>query len=63
MAAKWKYWASRASDLDTLNKHMAQMAEDGWELVNGSVTEYEAQSTPFNIVHTTYVTYWRKPAS
>ena len=40
------------------------MAEDGWELVNGSVTSavYPDPGSGRNTLRLVYVQYWRRPA-
>jgi hypothetical protein len=63
MAAQWHYWASEARGIDALNKHMAEMAEAGWELVSTSSGIYYLGNSISVAVQSSYVTYWRKPAS
>lgn len=63
MAAQWRYWATEANDISALNKHMAEMAADGWELVNGATGIYYLGNPSSVAARTSYVTYWRKLAS
>jgi hypothetical protein len=61
MAAQWEYRISWADD-DTgkVNTLMAQYAEAGWELVNGSTTVYRVGDSLTKGLHYRYSMYWRR---
>jgi hypothetical protein len=61
MAAQWEYRVSWADD-DTskVNTLMAQYAEAGWELVNGSTTVYRVGDSLTKGLHYRYSMYWRR---
>jgi hypothetical protein len=61
MAAQWEYRLSWADD-DTskVNTLMAQYAEAGWELVNGSTTVYRVGDSLTKGLHYRYSMYWRR---
>ena len=61
MAAEWEYrltWAD--DDNDKVNAVMAQYAEAGWELVNGSTTVYRVGDSLTRGLHYRYSMYWRR---
>lgn len=60
MTGKWEYKATYVlGDEAKLNQHLNQMAQDGWELVNGSTATYLIGSQ----WHTQATQYWRRPVS
>ena len=64
MAAEWEYrltWAD--DDNEKVNAVMAQYAEAGWELVNGSTTVYRAGDSLTRGLHYRYSMYWRRPVA
>ena len=61
MAAKWEYRVSWADDdIDKVNELMAQWAEAGWELVNGSTTVYRVGDSLTKGNRYRYSQYWRR---
>ena len=61
MAADWEYrltWAD--DDNEKVNDLMAQYAEAGWELVNGSTTVYRVGDSLTRGLHYRYSLYWRR---
>jgi hypothetical protein len=61
MAADWEYrltWAD--DDNEKVNELMAQYAEAGWELVNGSTTVYRVGDSLTRGLHYRYSLYWRR---
>jgi hypothetical protein len=64
MAADWEYrltWAD--DDNEKVNELMAQYAEAGWELVNGSTTVYRVGDSLTRGLHYRYSLYWRRPVT
>jgi hypothetical protein len=64
MAADWEYrltWAD--DDNEKVNDLMAQYAEAGWELVNGSTTVYRVGDSLTRGLHYRYSLYWRRPVT
>jgi len=60
MAAKWEYRVSWADDdIDKVNELMAQWAEAGWELVNGSTSVYRVGDSLTKGNRYRYSQYWR----
>lgn len=58
MATRWEYKAWFVlDDINQVNDLMAQWAEAGWELINGSVTSYVEG---YNTLRVHYTQYWRK---
>jgi hypothetical protein len=51
--AKYRYAMACMTDPKKANESMQQWADDGWELVSGSVGAGE--------FHTMFAMYWRKP--
>ena len=61
MAADWEYRVSWADDdIEKVNALMAQYAEAGWELVNGSTTVYRVGDSLTRGLHYRYSLYWRR---
>jgi hypothetical protein len=61
MVAKWEYRVSWADDdIDKVNALMAQWAEAGWELVNGSTSVYRVGDSLTKGLHYRYSQYWRR---
>jgi hypothetical protein len=61
MAADWEYrltWAD--DDNEKVNELMAQYAEAGWELVNGSTSVYRVGDSMTRGLHYRYSLYWRR---
>lgn len=61
MAADWEYrltWAD--DDNEKVNELMAQYAEAGWELVNGSTSVYRVGDSLTRGLHYRYSLYWRR---
>jgi hypothetical protein len=62
MAAQWEYRVSWADDdLGHVHAQMAEYAEAGWELVNGSTTVYRVGDSLTTGLHYRYTLYWRRP--
>jgi hypothetical protein len=64
MPARWQYEVSAIEGHSSeVREHLAAMAEDGWELVNGSVTSavHPDPGSGRNVVRLVYVQYWRRP--
>jgi len=61
MAAQWEYRVSWADDdLERVHAQMAQYAEAGWELVNGSTSVYRVGDSLTKGLHYRYSMYWRR---
>ena len=63
MPAQWEYEISAMeAHSSEVREHMAVMARDGWELVNGSVTSstHSDPGSGRNVVRFVYVQYWRR---
>jgi hypothetical protein len=61
MAAQWEYRVSWADDdIERVNAQMAQYAEAGWELVNGSTSVYRVGDSLTKGLHYRYSLYWRR---
>ncbi len=61
MAADWEYRVSWVDDdVDKVHAQMAQYAEAGWELVNGSTTVYRVGDSMTKGLHYRYSLYWRR---
>jgi hypothetical protein len=64
VAAEWEYRVSWADDdAERVNAQMAQYAEAGWELVNGSATVYRVGDSLTRGLHYRYTMYWRRQVS
>ena len=64
MPARWEYEISAMeAPSSEVREHLAVMAEDGWELVNGSVTSavHPDPGSGRNALRFVYVQYWRRP--
>lgn len=64
MPAEWEYEISALeAPSSEVREHLAAMARDGWELVNGSVTSavHPDPGSGRNTVRLIYVQYWRRP--
>jgi hypothetical protein len=64
MAAEWEYrvtWAD--DDAEKVNALMAQYAEAGWELVNGSTTVYRVGDSLTRGLHYRFSLYFRRPVN
>lgn len=66
MPARWEYELSvMEAPSSEVREHLAEMAEDGWELVNGSVTSatHSDPGSGRNTIRFVYAQYWRRPAT
>jgi hypothetical protein len=61
MAAEWEFHLTAVDDdVQKVNGHMARMAEEGWELVNGSTAVYRVGDSLTRGLHYRYSMYWRR---
>lgn len=61
MAAKWEYNVTVVAKIASLHDHLARMAGEGWELVNGSAVN-DMPSDEIGTETTRFVQYWKRPA-
>jgi hypothetical protein len=63
MAVKWEYEISAMEGHSAeVREHLAVMAKDGWQLVNGSVTSatHADPGSGRNVIRFVFVQYWRR---